>query len=307
MKHVIVTGATGLIGVALTEECIKNNVLVTAVVRPDSSNLYRLPSSNLLKIVACDLNEYSKLPLLVDINADTFYHFAWSATDSSRDEDLKGQSQNIQYTLDTIQAAKLLGCSTFIGAGSQAEYGVIKEGTTAGPDTPSNPITPYGICKYAAGKLSLILCERLGIKCIWARIFSVYGNYDKTSSMINYALDKFINKEKTAFTPGTHLWDYLHCEDAGRAFYLLGEKGRRSSIYCIASGQARPLYEYIEMIRDAIDPDLEIGIGKIPYCNDHIVNLCADIRNLTADTGFIPTISFNEGINKLIKIKKNAT
>jgi len=303
MKHAIVTGATGMIGVALVEECIKNNVLVTAVVRPNSTNLYRLPSSKLLKTVACDMDEYSKLPFILDINADIFYHFAWSVTDKRRNDDISGQYQNIQYTLEAIQTAKMLGCDTFIGAGSQAEYGVSKEGKI-GPDTPTNPVTPYGISKYAAGKFSMILCERLGLKCIWTRIFSVYGKYDNPSSMISSTLEKFVNGEKAAFTPGIQLWDYLYSEDAGRAFYLLGEKGSAQRIYCIASGQARPLYEFIKMMRDAIDFELEIGIGEIPYSNDSVMNLCADISNLTADTGFIPTIGFNEGIHRLIKIKQ---
>jgi hypothetical protein len=109
----------------LVEECIKNNVLVTAVVRPDSPNIYRLPSSKLLNIVACDMNEYYKLPSHKK-PGETFYHFAWSVTDSSRDQDLM---DNIKYRLYFGRGSdgQNIGCSAFIGAGSQAEYGIKKK------------------------------------------------------------------------------------------------------------------------------------------------------------------------------------
>lgn len=36
-------------------------------------------------------------------------------------------------------------------------------------------------------------------------------------------------------------------------------------VYCIGSGQARPLREYIETLRDAVDPSLPLGIGDKNY------------------------------------------
>ena len=36
MKRIVITGATSMIGVALTEECIRNGVEVCAVIRKDS-------------------------------------------------------------------------------------------------------------------------------------------------------------------------------------------------------------------------------------------------------------------------------
>ena len=44
--------------------------------------------------------------------------------------------------------------------------------------------------KLAAGKLAFAYAGELGIECIWPRIFSVYGIYDKESSMIAGSLAK---------------------------------------------------------------------------------------------------------------------
>ena len=43
-----------MIGVALIEECIKNNIYVTALSRKNSPNLIRLPKSKFIDIVECD-------------------------------------------------------------------------------------------------------------------------------------------------------------------------------------------------------------------------------------------------------------
>ena len=61
-----------------------------------------------------------------------------------------------------------------------------------GPETPPvNPVTPYGICKLAAGTVRPgISVSQLGLRTIWARIFSVYGKYDKPTSMISQTLKK---------------------------------------------------------------------------------------------------------------------
>ena len=55
------------------------------------------------------------------------------------------------------------------------------------------------------------------------------------------------------------MWDYLYCEDAANALLLLARHGRDGGIYPIGSGTARPLREYIEIIRDEID---EYSVAK---------------------------------------------
>ena len=69
------------------------------------------------------MDRYYRLPELINENCDVFYHIAWSVTEGKRNEDILGQSKNIQYTLNALDIARKLGCKKFVGAGSQAEYG----------------------------------------------------------------------------------------------------------------------------------------------------------------------------------------
>lgn len=295
MRRVMITGATSMIGTALAEECIKNGAEVYAVIRPGSNHRERLAGSPLLHIVECGLENLCSLQM--EISVDVFYHIAWGCTSKNGRQDAVLQERNIKYTLDAVNLAKRLGCKKFIGAGSQAEYGP-RDGKTD-EKSPVSPQTAYGAAKYAAYLLGRTLCKQQGMCCVWGRIFSVYGVWDHEETMLKYVISELLNRKKPLVSEGSQEWDYLHSKDAGRAFYLLGEKDVEDGVYCIASGQSRPLREYITELRDAIDPELEIGFGELQSAGKPH-GISADITKLSKNTGFMPEVPFEKGIMELI-------
>ena len=284
---------------ALIEECLRHDIEIYAVVRSSSGKAGRLPLSEKIHLTDCSLEDLSDLPGRIPGGCDTFYHIAWGNTGEARNKSTELQSRNIFYTLQAVRAAAELGCRRFIGAGSQAEYGPM-DVEKISPDSPVNPSTPYGASKLAAGHLAGMLCRELGMECIWPRIFSVYGKYEKETTMVASGLRKMLAGEPTEFTPAMQRWDYLYSRDAGRAFYLIGEKGKGGSVYCVGSGLARPLKEYIEEMA-ALTGAGKPGIGAKPYPPGAVMNLCADIGTLTGDTGFIPEYTFEQGIRETIE------
>jgi len=303
MKRAIITGATGMIAIALTQHLVKQGVEVFCVSRPKSKKLSNIQSHPNIKIVECDLNNLSTLPDIIGENCDAFFHFGWDGTFGNSRNDAFLQEHNIKYTLDAVNAANKLGCSVFVGAGSQAEYGRVEGSLKA--DTPVNPESGYGIAKYTAGKLSALLCSSQGIRHVWTRILSVYGPYDGESTMITSCIRSFLKGKHMAFTRGEQLWDYLYCDDAARALYLIAQNGKNGAVYPLGSGLVRPISEYILAIRDLINPSLNVGIGEKPYSENQVMHLCADLTALTNDTGFSPQITFDEGINSTINWVKN--
>ena len=296
MKNIILTGATSMIGVALIHECIKSNVCVTALVRKNSRNLDRLPDNDLINIIECDLRQLNTLK--IDEKFDVFYHFGWEYTYHEKRDDIDAQRLNIKYSLDAVELAKRLGCKKFIGAGSQAEYGPKSEKIS--PNTECNPVIAYGKIKNEVSKITLKKCQEYCITHIWVRIFSVYGIYENKNTMISQSIKKMLKGEIPSYTPSEQEWDYLFSEDAGRAFYLIGLKSESNTIYCLGSGQTKKLKEYITIIKNNINPNLTVNIGDIPYSENQVMYLCADISDLTNDTGFKPNISFEEGIKRTI-------
>lgn len=297
MERVIITGATSMIGVALIKECIKQKTYVAAVIRPDSVNRHRIPNSDLIQIVECDSSDIAQLSQRVSGAYDCFFHLAWDGTTRALRNDVFIHEENIKHTLMAVEEADKLGCSCFVGTGSQAEYGRVSD--VISPDTVTNPEYAYGIAKLAAGKLSQQHCLKLGLRFVWARIFSIYGEYDNSGTMIMYLINTLLDKQKPKLTNCEQLWDYLYCGDAARALYLAGETG--NGYYCIGSGTMRPLLEYVTIIKNAIDENLPLGIGEMPYAPQQVMRLCADISSLQNDTGFIQETDFATGIKNTVE------
>ena len=296
MKKVVITGATGMIGRALISYLLEKNIKILAIVR-DERKLSNYNNLN-LKVIEYNLSNINKIHIPKE-KYDVFFHLAWDGTFGEDRNNIVKQNENIFYTLDSVRLAKKLGCHTFIGTGSQAEYGRV-EGKI-GPKTKTNPETAYGKAKLEAGKLSRDLAIKLGIKHIWTRILSIYGPYDREETMVMSSIASMLNGNSPEYTKAEQMWDYLYVEDIVRALYLIAENGKENSIYCIGSGKQKPLREYIEEIKSQINPKLELKIGTKEYAQNQVINLCADISNLTKDTGFIPQIDFKEGIRRTIK------
>ena len=298
MKHVIVTGATGMVGATMIEQMIADDIKVTAIIRPSSSKISNLPQHKNVKVIECDVDHLLDLTSQLDKDYDTFYHFAWDGTYGNSRNDAYLQERNIKDTLDAVKLAAHTGCKVFVGAGSQAEFGRV-EGKIS-DNLPKNPVTGYGIAKLTACQMSRILCEKFGIRHNWGRIVSTYGPKDNTYTMVMSSIIRMLNRERVSFTKGEQIWDYLYSEDCSRAFYQIGKSGHDGKAYTIGSGKTRYLKEYIMAIRDSIDPTLDIGLGELEYYPNQVMHLYADISELTADTGFIPQVSFEEGIQKTI-------
>lgn len=299
INSAVITGPTGAVGTALCERLLSEGISVYAVIRPDSPRAAAVPKHENMHIVACDISELANLPgMLPGIHADAFCHLAWANTTGAGRNDMPSQISNIRYTIDAVRAAHALGCSVFIGAGSQAEYGRVEGVLKAA--TPAFPENGYGMAKLCAGQMSRTECSALGIEHIWVRILSVYGPRDGMGSMINSTIAKLISGERPALTEGRQKWDYLYSADAADALYLCALHGRNGAVYPLGSGNALPLRAYIEKIRDAIDPSLPLGFGEIPYGPLQVMHLQADISELERDTGFSPKTAFEDGIRTTI-------
>ena len=229
---------------------------------------------------------------------DAFIHLSWEKTFGASRDDAEVQTRNIQYTLDAVQLAHRCGCKVFVGAGSQAEYGVQSVALT--PDLPVKPESGYGIAKYAAGKLSAMLCKSLGMRQSWVRILSVYGPNDGENSLINYLIREFKNGNSPQLTKCEQMWDYLYADDAADAILAVAEKGVDGKAYPLGSGKGRKLSAYVEDIKNAINPIIDVQYGVKEYYPHQPMYLVADISALETDTGWSPHFSFVKGLHTLV-------
>lgn len=294
--NIAVTGPTGSIGSELVKELISEGHHVTAIVRPGSSRISNLPVSDMVRVTECDISDYKSL--FGEGRCDIFYHLAWAGTTVSSRSDPDLQSDNIQYALDAVSLAKDWGAKKFIGTGSQAEYGPSDIPLT--PSTPIRPVSAYGVAKYAAGRLCGMCCRENNMEFNWTRILSTYGKNDSSGTLIRYVIDTLKDGKSPQLTRCEQIWDYIYSEDCAKALISVGDRGKDGKTYCIGSGSSRLLKDYVEDIRSIVSPDCTIDYGAIDYYPDQPMMLCADISELTHDTGFIPQTSFKDGIRQIL-------
>lgn len=298
IKKIIVTGATGAVGSAVVRRALEQGMAVTCIVHKGSRRLGNLPQNNeALHLVEADLNDYCDLTL--EGKYDAFIHLAWEKTFGASRDDAEVQARNIQYTLDAVELAARCGCPVFVGAGSQAEYGVQSVDLT--PDLPVQPESGYGIAKYAAGKLSAMLCKNLGIRQCWVRILSVYGPNDGENSLISYLIRELKAGHVPQLTRCEQQWDYLYADDAADAILAVAACGKDGMAYPLGSGIGRSLSEYVEDIREVVNPFVSVEYGVKDYYPHQPMHLVADIRELTADTGWKPHYSFLAGLQQMLE------
>lgn len=293
------TGATGAIGIALIQKCIDRDIEVYVLCHKGSKRICRIPKNEKVHLIECNLDDMVNLDVSKIPECDVFYHMGWVATIGDGRNDMRLQLDNVKYTLDAVALAERFGCKKFVGAGSQAEYGRFEGKLNSSVAT--FPENGYGIAKLCAGQMSKIECSKRGLQHVWARILSVYGPYDGEKTMIVSTIRKLLEGERPSFTEGKQQWDYLYSTDAARALLAIGDKGKDGKIYCIGSGKAAMLSDYIYKIRDCINPDAELGLGDIEYGEKQVMYLCADISELTYDTDFVPEVAFEDGIKMTVE------
>ena len=306
--HVIVTGGTGVTGNALTRYLLDCGIRVTALLRPNSFRKKYLPKQNpLLNLVDCGMEDYLKIaPMLTGETYDAFFHLSWDGSTGKRKVDNRNnfrlQNQNVKYALDAVELCYELKCPIFIMTGSQAEYGM--KNRAISEDEEKHPENGYGMAKLCAEGMTRLLCGSHGLRHIWAILFSVYGPYDETESLIDTSVRALLRGEDLPYTEGTQMWDYLYSRDAARALLSLAEKGENGETYHVASGVIRPLREYIEELYGELAPERKPRLGEIPYREGATMFLGADISKLQRLTGFAPEYDFRRGVREIAESLK---
>lgn len=298
MNKVIIIGANGFLGNKLTRYLSEKSLSILAFVPKgfDYSNVSSIPG---IKCIEFSFGSLNALDTLEEIKGvDTIYNMAWIGVNAKDRNNEEIQLSNIKCNVEVVQFAKRNGIKRLLVPGSAAQYacsGRIIDGS--GSPAPSDL---YSAAKVAAYYYCNTLCNLYGIELIWPLVTSIYGTGRDDNNLLSYVIKSFLKGEKPSTTKLEQRWDYLHVEDLMSALYLLGSTGKGGVIYPVGSGENKTLREYVELIRDSIDPSLPIGIGDVPYKSTRIDNQVLDISCLIEDTGFSPKHSFSNSIHEVV-------
>lgn len=297
---IFITGASGFIGSFLFKSLLRKGSYKIALLLREPEKAWRIQEdinhADLVIKGELETSETYKDSIL-DFQPDVVVHLAWKGVGNA-DRNSFYQWENVPEMYELMNVAHDSGAHTFIGLGSQAEYGPLNARISEGSIT--EPTTIYGASKLAACNYGRILAHSLGMRFGWLRLFSSYGPMDQPGWLLPYLINTFLRSESPNVTSAEQRWDYIYVQDVVDAIISLIESPKADGVFNLGSGEAHQLRSIIEMARDLVNPSLPINFGAIPYRADQVMHLEADISKLSLATGWSPKVSLEEGLGNAV-------
>jgi len=236
----VVTGGAGFIGSHTVDRLIGagHRVVVLDDFRTGKrANLAQHAGTDKLEIVACDVS-HGIFAALAPITAqhgpvERIVHLAAQVSVvHSVANPLVDMQVNYGGTLHVLEYARAAGVKKVVFASSAAVYGDVVD-MPVGEDTPTRPVSPYGIDKLASEHALDYYAAVHGVPTTALRFFNVYGPRQDPSSPYSGVISIFADRARagrpiTVFGDGSQTRDFVYVGDVVRAIVAgLGDGNSR--------------------------------------------------------------------------------
>jgi len=301
MSKVLVTGPAGFVGSYVVRQLINKGYTVGLLLR-ESSDLRRIKDlidkCTVINGDLCDLDRIESD--IAAFSPTTVMHLAWGGVKGVNRNDIS-QMDNVVSSINLFRLVEKLGCDHFVGLGSQAEYGLLSGRISESAS--KNPTTLYGAAKLATGLLLERASSASNVSFTWLRLFSSYGPGDDPSWLLPYILNCLSEGKSPRLTAGDQIWDYLYIEDVA-AGIIASFEDKACGFYNLGSGEPHRLRDIVEKLRDIINPTIDLQFGAVPYRDDQVMHLEADMTALKEATSWYPKVSIGDGLKEISKFHK---
>jgi len=294
----VVTGGAGFIGGHMVDCLVEHGFAVRAIdnmVGGREENLAQHRGNPDVVLEQRDIRSYAPDDPLFR-GAKYVIHFAGIGDIvPSIERPMEYMSANVQGTVHMLECARHAGVQKFVYAASSSCYGLAKTPTTE--DHPIEPKYPYALSKYQGEQAAFHWHQVYKLPVNSIRIFNAYGTRSRTSGAYGavfgvFLRQKLAGKPYTVVGDGTQTRDFLYVTDVARAFLAAAETERAGRIYNLGAGKPQSVNRLVELLGGETT-----YIPKRPGEPD-----CtwADITRITAELGWKPHISFEEGVAKIV-------
>ena len=326
----LVTGADGFIGSHLTEALVALEAEVVAFVRATSSgalnNISHLRRE--VRVVFADLTDKTSIDYLMrDLKhaPDKPYVFhlgAQAHVGESWHRPIETVMANTFGTLYLLQSIVDHGVELekFDTAGTSEEYGNVREAVSHHHDfdelgslilherSPINPKSIYATSKVAADFLTMNYHDAYGVPGIVTRMFNNYGPRQNPRYVTGTIITQALERPTIELGQLDPLRDFCFCTDGVRGHLTVAARGIPGDVYVYGQGENVSMADWAGMIlrigeetgfwpagREIVTTESRFRPGA-----SEVMALRVGFEKLSAETGWRPTVTWEEGIRRTI-------
>ena len=174
------------------------------------------------------------------------------------------------------------------------EYGYFKEDLT-----PLDNKSLYGQSKAALFNVARTYCGQNEIDFKWARIFNLYGRFERPERLMPYVITSMLKGEDVKVSPCTKYQDYLYLKDVSKAIVKFFESDVQGAVN-ICSGEPVQLKTIVEKIKELTNFSGKILYGVIPagFEDPVVVGDCLKLKN---EVKWTPEYSLDDGLTECVE------
>jgi nucleoside-diphosphate-sugar epimerase len=305
--HVLVTGATGFIGLHLCEALLRNGFEVSGISRSVKSiPSFHAPLLKELDMYHCDISKENDLIRVFDKlrHIDGIFHLA--AQNFRRD--LAGVDNyfriNFQGTLNILDRCRAFKIKKFVQASTYMVYGL-----NSGMYTPNyvpvdeshicRPYDFYEISKYLAEQLCKSYHDKFSINMSVLRYSKVYGPGLEEGVVFEMIRKALANLPITVEADNTD--DFVYVDDVVQSSITSYHKMSKFGVYNIGSGQDSTLYELCSKIIQITNSKSKIIFRK---GKKSLADTPLDISKARKKLNYNP-LTLEKGLRAYIRFLKN--
>jgi dTDP-glucose 4,6-dehydratase len=236
---------------------------------------------------------------------DMIVHFA---AESHVDRSITGPSvfieTNVLGTEVLLEIAKELGIKRFHHVSTDEVFGTLSldnKNEKFNEKTPYSPHSPYSASKASSDHLVRAFIETYNFPATISNCTNNYGPYHFPEKVIPlFITNTFGDKPLPIYGTGLAVRDYLYVTDHCSAIDLILHKGKIGETYCIGGDSERNGLEVADTILNLLDKPKTLKTF-VEDRKGHDMRYAMDHSKITDELGWIPTVTFKEGIERTIK------
>lgn len=305
---ILVTGGAGFIGSAFIRLAISAAEPV-GIVNLDKltyagnlENLKSVARHERYRFVEGDICDSSLLnEVLKEEKPDALVHFAAeSHVDRSILAPQASFETNLRGSFTLFEAARAHAIKRFVHVSTDEVYGSLEPPLEADESFPLEPNSPYSASKAGSDLLARSYFKTFGLPVIVTRASNNYGPYQFPEKLIPLMiLNALENRPLPVYGDGMQIRDWLYVDDHCRGIWAVLQHGREGEIYNIGGNRSLPNLEVVKRILTLTGKSDSL-IQSVRDRPGHDRRYALSSDKLTRETGWSPSVSFEEGLARTI-------